>query len=268
VDLIGVLALVGAVTLAGLMLTAAPARADGDRVTGTVRAGGAVLNVRPEPNTDTARTGWLPDRSELTIVCQERGERIHGSERASRLWDRLPGGGYVSDAYVRRTGPKPPRCGAVKARTAAADEWVLPVPDPVGSRFRTASRPDHDGVDFVAARNTPVRAVTAGTVTVAQCDPATRKCDVDGSVKTAGCGWYIEIQHAGGAVTRYCHLVRRAEVGVGDHVEAGTVIGNVGTSGNSTGPHLHFEVHSGSPAHRGNAMDPVRFLRGAGLTVR
>jgi murein DD-endopeptidase MepM/ murein hydrolase activator NlpD len=267
VGLFGVLALVTTVTLAGLALTAAPASAGGEQVAGTVRAAGAVLNVRPAPNTDTARTGWLPDGSTLTIVCQKRGERIHGSQRTTRMWDRLAGGGYVSDAYVHRTGPKPPRCGTRQARAAAADAWVLPVPDPVGSSFRTKARPDHDGVDFVAARNTPILAVAAGTVTVAQCDPGTGNCDVDGSIKAAGCGWYVEIQHPD-AVTRYCHLVRAPEVRVGEHVAAGVVIGHVGNSGNSTGPHLHFEVHSGLTAHRGNAVDPVRFLRDAGLPIR
>ena len=80
-----------------------------------------------------------------------------------------------------------------------------------------------------------------------------------------GYGWYVDIVHAGNVTTRYCHLVRKPQVVVGQRIEAGGVIGFVGTSGNSSGPHLHFEVHTGSvPATHANAVDPIEFMRRAG----
>lgn len=69
-----------------------------------------------------------------------------------------------------------------------------------------------------------------------------------------GYGWLIEIDHGGGLTTLYAHLSAFA-VGVGDRVAQGQRIGQMGTSGTSTGPHLHFEVRQG-----GVPVDPLRFL--------
>jgi murein DD-endopeptidase MepM/ murein hydrolase activator NlpD len=265
---IGILATITVTALTGLVLGGGPASASDTDVVGTVNVDGEVLNVRSAPNTDGARTGWLADGTKLTIVCQQPGQRIRGSERKTKLWDRLSSGEYVSDAYVHRQRPRPPRCEAYDRAGGSAAEWVLPVSSPVGSEFRTRSRPTHDGVDFPAARNAPIHAIAAGTVTFAGCDPGTGDCDVDGSPAAAGCGWYVEVQHKNSVVTRYCHLVRRPDVRKGDRIGSGHVLGHVGSSGNSSGPHLHFEVHRGTPAYSGNAVDPVRFLRDAGLPIR
>ena len=61
-------------------------------------------------------------------------------------------------------------------------------------------------------------------------------------------------------------MVRRPSVVVGQSVVKGQILGYVGTSGSSSGPHLHFEVHTGAPATRANAIDPVAFMRAKGLT--
>jgi murein DD-endopeptidase MepM/ murein hydrolase activator NlpD len=170
----------------------------------------------------------------------------------------LLGGGY----------PAAP-CGvsALHAAIVPAGTWTVPLVASIGSGFHTADRPDHDGVDFVAARFSPVRAAASGTVLTVECNASTGDCDRDGGMSVRGCGWYVEIVHAGDIVTRYCHLVRRPEVAVGDTVAGGQVLGFVGSSGNSSGPHLHFEVHVGNPATPANAVDPVPFLTRAGVRL-
>jgi murein DD-endopeptidase MepM/ murein hydrolase activator NlpD len=143
----------------------------------------------------------------------------------------------------------------------AAGPWTQPVIAPIVSGFRTADRPTHDGVDLGAARGTPIKAAAAGVVTVVRCNivPASHGCDVDGSPETPGCGWYVDIEHAGGVVTRYCHMLTRPAVNEGQSVVVGQIIGIVGSSGHSSGPHLHFEVHLGDHSSS-SATDPVPFM--------
>jgi murein DD-endopeptidase MepM/ murein hydrolase activator NlpD len=149
--------------------------------------------------------------------------------------------------------------------------WVMPVEGPIVSGFRPEGRPGHDGIDIVAPRETIVRAASAGTVTLIRCNAslngAPYPCDRDGSPAVSGCGWYTEITHPGNVITRYCHQLHRPPVRIGQHVAAGQPIGVVGTSGHSSGPHLHFETHTGTPASESNAVDPVAFLRSAGISI-
>lgn len=153
----------------------------------------------------------------------------------------------------------------------AASGWTLPIPGSVGSGFRTASRPAHNGVDIAASKGTEIRAAASGRVLVSRCDPdhnGVLSCDVDGSPRKGGCGWFVDILHANQIITRYCHMVRKPLVKVNDMVEAGQVIGLVGSSGNSSGPHLHFEVHvKGDRSSRG-AINPVPFMRDRGATLQ
>jgi murein DD-endopeptidase MepM/ murein hydrolase activator NlpD len=152
----------------------------------------------------------------------------------------------------------------------AASGWTAPVKAIVGSGFRTPERPTHQGVDLIAARYTPIHAAASGIVSVVKCDEdhrGRRTCDVDGYPGKGGCGWMVEIQHAGNVMTRYCHMVQRPFVKVGQQVTAGEVIGRVGTSGNSSGPHLHFEVHLNDDRSSAGAIDPVPFMKGQGAPL-
>ncbi|MEZ5117271.1 MAG: M23 family metallopeptidase [Candidatus Nanopelagicales bacterium] len=110
-----------------------------------------------------------------------------------------------------------------------------------GQRGRLWSSGRHTGLDFAAASGTPVRAAQ------------------DGKVVSAGwAGAYgraIVIKHRNGAQTRYAHL-SRIHTKPGKKVKAGQRIGRVGSTGNSTGPHLHFEV-----IRDGRFRDPHRWLR-------
>ncbi len=99
----------------------------------------------------------------------------------------------------------------------------------------------HTGIDLDVPTGTPVHAVMAGTVVAAHWEGAYGNC--------------IRIVHYDGAVTRYAHL-SRISTHVGAYVRAGQYIGNVGSTGNTTGPHLHFEliVH-------GTPVNPRGWLR-------
>ncbi|MCZ4092777.1 M23 family metallopeptidase [Sinorhizobium psoraleae] len=98
----------------------------------------------------------------------------------------------------------------------------------------------HAGIDFRASTGTRIRTAAAGTVTVAG--------------PTGGYGNMVEIDHGNGVVTRYAHL-SVILVNVGDHVRADDVIAKSGSTGRSTGPHLHYEVRLND-----QAVDPMRFL--------
>lgn len=110
----------------------------------------------------------------------------------------------------------------------------------------------HAGVDLAAAAGTPVLSTTGGRVVVAE--------------HSGGLGNHVVIEHtvADRAVASvYGHLLADShEVAVGDVVLAGQVIGRVGSTGNSTGPHLHFEIHPGGATAR--AVDPAPWLESTG----
>jgi murein DD-endopeptidase MepM/ murein hydrolase activator NlpD len=98
--------------------------------------------------------------------------------------------------------------------------------------------------------------------------PESHGCDQDGHpVNVKGCGWYVDIDHVGGIVTRYCHMLTHPYVEVGQEVVAGQVIGLVGSSGHSSGPHLHFEVHLHSDHGPNSAVDPEVFMRENGAPL-
>lgn len=264
--------LAGMAVTAGLVCTASPSSAAGGLTTGVVTTNGDTrLNTRTGPSASSTRTGSAAPGMVVRILCQVTGQYINGTVRSTSAWDRLQNGSYVSDGYIARGPGAIPTCTSIappapRTRTSA---WSLPLNAGLVSGFRTQTRPSHDGVDLGAARFTPIRAVSGGTVIRVRCNVSTNNCDVDGSRNLTGCGWYAEILHAGNIVTRYCHMVRRPAVNVGQVVPRGRIIGYVGNSGSSSGPHLHFEVHvNAPPTNRSNAVNPVSFFRAKGLSFR
>lgn len=99
----------------------------------------------------------------------------------------------------------------------------------------------HTGVDFRAETGSPIRATAPGKVVTAE--------------YSGGYGNMVEIEHAGGITTRYAHM-SAISVSSGQNVTTGTVVGRVGTTGRSTGPHLHYETRIND-----QPLDPTRFLR-------
>jgi hypothetical protein len=99
----------------------------------------------------------------------------------------------------------------------------------------------HDGIDIAAPLGTPVRAIAAGRVTIAG-----RLSD--GAV-------VVEIEHSPGVLSRYGHLEPGPAVRVGESVSAGELVGSIGLTGNTTGPHLHLEIYAS-----GEPVDPLLVL--------
>lgn len=123
---------------------------------------------------------------------------------------------------------------------------IWPVAGPISSYYGYRTSPGgigstfHDGVDIAGDYGTPISATAAGTVTQA------------GWV--GGYGYLVEVKHADGIVTRYGHN-SAVLVYEGQHVDQGSMIALMGSTGNSTGPHCHYEVRI-----HGEAVDPMYFL--------
>lgn len=146
---------------------------------------------------------------------------------------------------------------AMAPAAAGAPQFLLPVAGRPSSGYGLRADPihggtvNHPGFDLAATTGTEVAAAARGTV-----------------VHAGPAGTYgnlVTVRHDNGFETRYAHL-SEVDVKVGDLVEAGAELGKVGTTGYSTGPHLHFEVR-----HDGQPIDPAPLLplnRSASRTTR
>jgi murein DD-endopeptidase MepM/ murein hydrolase activator NlpD len=149
--------------------------------------------------------------------------------------------------------------GIASAATPSAASWV----DPVKKYTLSASfmqdgshwAHKHSGQDFAVPTGTEVLAAHGGTVV---------KAGPNGAGDGPAYGNAVVISHGNGTYSQYAHL-SRIDVKVGQIVKTGQHIARSGSTGNSTGPHLHFEVRK-SPNY-GSAVDPVAFLRAKGVTV-
>lgn len=117
---------------------------------------------------------------------------------------------------------------------------------PVLKRYRA-----HHGVDYVAPTGTPVRTIGDGVVTAK-------------AYQKNGGGYYLKVKHNSTYTTTYMHLSRFAKgIAVGKRVQQGEVIGYVGSTGLSTGPHLDFRVHK-----NGSPIDPLKMESPPSLPVK
>jgi murein DD-endopeptidase MepM/ murein hydrolase activator NlpD len=167
------------------------------------------------------------------------------------------GGPFVPlDGELGELDPRFERMGMSLARMATLERaleaipQVIPHANPsITSNFGYRRDPfngraaRHPGIDFRGPLGSPIFAAAPGKVVYAGW--------------RGGYGRLVEVRHDNGLVTRYAHL-RRIDTKVGDHVEAGETIGGLGSSGRSTGPHLHFEVRL-----NGRAVNPRPFLETA-----
>ena len=104
--------------------------------------------------------------------------------------------------------------------------------------------PGHTGMDFAKPLGTPIQAAAAGVVSK--------------QFYHHNYGNMVDVNHGAGFSTRYAHMLSNVAVRLGQAVKAGQVLGYEGSTGNSTGPHLHFET-----LQNGNPMNPAPFLSGA-----
>jgi murein DD-endopeptidase MepM/ murein hydrolase activator NlpD len=137
--------------------------------------------------------------------------------------------------------PPPPVVAPVRAVQVSGFVW--PARGPLWSGFGPRGGRNHHGTDIGAPNGSPIVAVQGGRVTYAGWE--------------SGYGQEVRVDHGGGIVTLYAHM-SRINVRVGQMVSQGELLGAVGSTGQSSAPHLHFEVRVG-----GVPQNPMRWLGGA-----
>jgi len=160
------------------------------------------------------------------------GPRGQSALRRFQAWAGLGADGLAGPGTLRALRRSPPR---------SVLRFAAPLGIAVGDRFGPRGNAFHTGVDYPAA---------AGTTVVA----AGRGCVSSAGFDSGGYGNLVVIEHRAGMTSWYAHLATIA-VRPGTCVVAGTPIGTVGSTGHSTGPHLHFELRL-----RGAPVDPLSGL--------
>ena len=161
----------------------------------------------------------------------------------------------VADLYVKKVVVQPKTTEVQSSYTIAASgintsskkvnlgiSLIRPVSGTVTSRFGSRWGRSHKGIDIGASKGTPIKAVAAGTVTLAQYGYG------------GGYGNHVIISHGNGVQTLYGHCTT-LKVSVGQKVSQGQVIATVGNTGNSQGNHLHLEIRV-----NGVAQNPQNYL--------
>lgn len=153
--------------------------------------------------------------------------------------------GAASDAQTERANAILQQMDQINLYRIAAERAPFDIPVKSGYRMTSGFGPRwgrmHNGLDFAAAIGTPIYAPADGVVTFAGW--------------SSGYGRLVKVQHAFGIETRYAHQ-SRIRVEVGQRVSRGDRIGDIGNSGRSTGPHLHYEVRVG-----GTPVNPMTYIR-------
>jgi murein DD-endopeptidase MepM/ murein hydrolase activator NlpD len=201
----------------------------GERLTGLAGLEQAEFDFRNPPplggpSTETLRATGVPDieqaLAELAASLAARETQLRFVEsylRDSGLAERaLPSGRPVEESWI----------------SSRFGQRI----DPLNGRSTL-----HEGIDLAGKAGSEVRAVAAGLVTW--------------SGRYAGYGELVELDHGNGYVTRYAHN-RENLVAVGARVDKGQPIARLGSTGRSTGPHVHFEV-----LHEGRPVNPERYVR-------
>lgn len=201
---------------------------DRNETTDTVTVTETILEITIQhytPQEMAAALGFTARQNEQLALLTDQQYRI--------LWMELLGGFVSSGGQIITPGAVPAGTGIF--------QWPLPDAYSITSGFGEREDPTngedsfHTGTDIAAPLGTPILAAADGTVTIANATDSW-----GGSY-----GYYIKIDHGNGFETLYAHCSAIC-VTSGQAVQQGEVIGYVGSTGNSTGNHLHFEVFNGN----------------------
>lgn len=209
---------------------------------------------------DRLGTALIKNRPRLNAYVTGKSNDIVGAmDDMSREWASIPNPHTGRSYYDKGPGRNSAKVSGSAVRSALESTravntggFIKPVGGRISSKFGRRSAPkagaskDHKGIDIAAGMGSPVAAAKDGTIIRA------------GWAK--GYGQLIEVSHGNGLTSRYAHLSQIA-VSVGQQVKGGQQIGNVGSSGVSTGPHLHFEIRQG-----GNPVNPEPYIGGSKAT--
>lgn len=211
----------------------------------------AGVNVRATAGIDSDAVGFLDDGSQVEVVDGPQADADGDDWYAVRADDGIDG--WVRADLLNQVVATTD--SATEASTEVSDAgWILPIANYRFTQDYGCSNlgfysydPNwgcsvHDGVDMAAPQGTPLLAVADGTIVVSGW------CD-------CGLGYYVEIDHGNGVHTIYGHMASQPPVNVGDAVAQGDEIGPVGSTGLSTGPHVHFMVRED-----GVTVDPKNYL--------
>ena len=183
--------------------------------------------------------------AELAEQIRQAAERAAREEAARQAAARAAAERAAAEA-ARRGQPAPAPAPAPDGSDVGTGRMAWPAPGRLTSRFGYRTHPIygdrrlHAGIDIGAGTGTPVRSADDGVVLL--------------SYFSSSYGNLIVIDHGGGISTMYAHQSARL-VTAGQRVARGQLIGRVGSTGNSTGPHLHFEVRVD-----GEPVDPLRYV--------
>jgi murein DD-endopeptidase MepM/ murein hydrolase activator NlpD len=188
----------------------------------------------------SARNTLSASRQDKLVALSELSEkeRAEASEMDALRQSSAQLGAQIRAAQAKSASSS--SSGAPGDTTPSSSGLVWPVSAPITSPFGYRWGRMHEGIDLGASYGSPIRAAASGTVIY--------------------CGWesgygnLTVIDHGGSLATAYGHQSSIA-VSCGQSVSQGQVIGYVGSTGHSTGPHLHFEVRVG-----GNPVDPLGYL--------
>jgi murein DD-endopeptidase MepM/ murein hydrolase activator NlpD len=189
----------------------------------------------------------------LTIPGTGGENLTHRVRSGDTLWDLSRRFGVSAEAIAQANGLRNPahvRIGQVliiprgEATPAIGVQFIWPVAGRISSPFGPRWGRLHTGLDIAAPTGTPIRAAADGVVTTSRW--------------LAGYGRTVILRHEDRTLTLYAHASKLL-VRPGQTVKQGQVIARVGSTGNSTGPHLHFEV-----IVHGRPRDPMAYLRGPG----
>lgn len=181
----------------------------------------------------------------------QRREQALSRDAAREPLEQAPRPSAADLRRFRAANARLDRANRSRSRELEQSRWVLPVDSyRLTGRFGASSSlwtTTHTGLDFAAPTGPPIRSITTGTVTEAG---------------SAGAyGYRTIVRSPQGVEFWFCHQ-NSITVSAGDVVEPGQVIGEVGATGNVTGPHLHLEIRPGPQ----NPVDPEEALRQQGLS--